>query len=112
MGRTFAMTAVEEGRPSRSPGDRGLAMIGAAKRDPEALDRPRDFDIGRSPNRRVTFGCGMNFCIGARLPRPDGKIAFSRLIGRVPDMRLPEEAPEWRRTIIMDGPRRLPDRMS
>ncbi len=91
-------------------GDRVFAMLNAANMDPEVFDRPQDFDVGRKPNRHVTFGYGTHFCMGAMLARLEGEVAFTRLVARFPDAR-PAGEPDWHRTIIMRGPSRLPVRL-
>ena len=52
-------------------GDRVFAMINAANRDPRQFQDPDSFDIGRAPNRHVTFGQGRHFCLGAPLAKID-----------------------------------------
>ncbi|MGL1572117.1 cytochrome P450, partial [Vibrio parahaemolyticus] len=65
---------------------------------------PETFDIERSPNRHVTFGYGIHFCLGSQLARLEGKIAVGELVRRFPDMRLgPQGEPEWVNAVIMRG---------
>ena len=46
----------------------GLGIAGA-NRDPEAIDRPAEFDVSRTQARNLTFGRGAHFCLGASLAR-------------------------------------------
>ncbi len=90
-------------------GDRVFIMLNAANRDPRQFDRPDELDLRRSPNRHVTFGSGIHFCLGAPLARLEAQIAIPALIERFPDMRLADDdPPEWLDALIMRGMRRLP----
>ncbi|MCC2111682.1 MAG: cytochrome P450, partial [Hyphomicrobiales bacterium] len=63
-------------------------MIGAANRDPAQFPDPDRFDIGRQPNRHLSFGLGIHICAGNSLARIEGKIAFSKLFTRFPTLAL------------------------
>mgnify|MGYP003384644572 CR=1 FL=1 len=65
-----------------------VAFLGSANRDPEAFANPENFDITRSPNRHLTFGYGIHFCIGAPLGRLETKVAIMALIHAFPELRL------------------------
>lgn len=94
---------------SLTAGDRVFAMINAANRDPEDFEDPEAFDIERTPNRHVTFGHGLHFCLGAALARLEARIAVGELVRRFPAMRLgPQGEPEWVNAMIMRGLRTLP----
>ncbi len=92
-------------------GERVFAMINAANRDPRRFERPHELDLGRTPNRHLTFGQGVHFCLGAPLARLEGKVCISRLVERFPDMRAGSAAPEWIDALIMRGPTSLPLRL-
>lgn len=66
-------------------------MIGAANHDPDQFPEPERFDIGRRPNRHLSFGLGVHICAGNALARIEGRIAFGKLFERFPTLRL--EAP-------------------
>jgi cytochrome P450 len=57
----------------------------AANRDPEAFERPHEFDIRRPSNRKhVAFGFGAHVCIAAPLVRAETTILLEKLITRFP----------------------------
>lgn len=72
-------------------GDRIYCMIHAAHHDPAQFPEPERFDITRSPNRQLSFGLGMHFCVGAPLARLEAQIALTQLFARFPKMRLQKE---------------------
>ncbi|GAB3738946.1 cytochrome P450 [Amycolatopsis oliviviridis] len=64
------------------PGDRVVAMITAANRDPEVFTDPHTFDPDRTPNPHLSFGHGIHFCLGAHLARLEVRIALTALFDR------------------------------
>ncbi len=88
-------------------GDRVFVMVTAANRDPRAFDDPDRFDIGRNPNRHLTFGQGIHICLGARLAREEGRIAVPALLHRFPRLALAGE-PVWLDAMVPRGLVRLP----
>ena len=90
-------------------GERVFAMLNAANRDPRQFEDADRLDIERSPNRHLTFGQGIHFCLGATLARNEGQIAINGLLERFPNMRPTEgESEQWMDALIMRGMRRLP----
>ena len=90
-------------------GERVFAMLNAANRDPRQFEDADRLDIERSPNRHLTFGQGIHFCLGATLARNEGQLAINGLLERFPHMRPAEDEPEqWMDALIMRGMRRLP----
>lgn len=69
-----------------------LSVAGGANRDPAVFSDPERFDITRNPNRHVTFGSGIHFCMGSTLARVQLRIAIKALITRFPNLRLAAEA--------------------
>lgn len=67
--------------------------LGAANRDPSRYPEPDVLQLGRDPH--VAFGHGIHYCVGARLARIEGEIAFGTLLRRFPELVLAAE-PEWR----------------
>jgi cytochrome P450 len=63
-------------------------MIGAANRDPAQFDRPDVIDVGRNPNRHVSLGHGVHYCLGAALARLELRVAVKGFLTRFPRYRL------------------------
>jgi len=68
-----------------------MVLPSAANRDPVRFPDPDRFDLDR-PNARehVAFGRGPHACAGAPLARTEARVAFSRLVSRLADIRLSE----------------------
>lgn len=89
------------------PGDRVFAMIAAANRDPAAFAEPEGLDVARAPNRHLSFGHGIHFCMGAPLARLEGRIAYAALSGRLARLELLDPDPEWIDSLSLRGVRSL-----
>ena len=63
-------------------------MIGAANRDPVQFERPDAIDVARNPNRHVSLGHGVHYCLGAALARLELRVAVKGFLKRFPDYRL------------------------
>ena len=85
--------------------------IGAANRDAQQFPDAGRFDVGRRPNRHLTFGQGDHACSGMNVARMEARIAFGRLLARFAKIEL-AGAPERDRRIRFRGFRRLPVRVS
>ena len=83
-------------------GDQVALLLGAANRDPKALDQPDRFDPTRPPKVNKSFGGGLHFCAGAPLARLEMQIALQILFERCPDLKLAAE-PEYSNTYHFHG---------
>lgn len=91
-------------------GQMTLGVIGSANRDEKVFNKPDELDITREPNRHLSFGQGIHFCLGAPLARFEAEIAINTLLRRTSDLRL-RVAPEslrWRPSIMLRGLESLP----
>jgi cytochrome P450 len=79
-GTTVGDVAVEEG-------DSVVLALGAANRDPRRFRLPDEFVLDRPPSQPISFGFGRHHCIGARLARLEGELAFRALAAREPQLR-------------------------
>jgi cytochrome P450 len=72
-------------------------VVGAANRDPAALERPAEFDITRPKHPHLGFGSGVHFCVGHWAARISiGEIAVPVLYDRLPGLRTdPRRNEDW-----------------
>jgi cytochrome P450 len=103
-----AIDNIEIGDKVVQAGDQLSAVIGAANRDPAQFPDADRFDVTRQPNRHLAFGLGLHFCLGAPLARTEGRIGFTRLLERLPSLRLANAAPQWSPNTMFRGLRTLP----
>jgi cytochrome P450 PksS len=91
-------------------GDLLTVVLGSANRDETQFRDPAVLDIARDPNRHLSFGQGIHFCLGAPLARMEGQIALATLFRRFPKVRLarPDEPPRWRPLLPLRGLAALP----
>ncbi len=106
----FERTALRDTEVAGHPvpaGTRIAALLGAAARDPEAVDRPDELDVGRVRNPHLGFGAGVHYCLGAPLARLEIAAVLDALRVHLPGMVLAGE-PERLPTFVMRGLRTLP----
>lgn len=91
-------------------GEMTLGVIGSANRDESVFENPDQLDITREPNRHLSFGHGIHFCLGAPLARMEAQIAINTLLRRRPGLRLTgkPESLRWRPSMILRGLDALP----
>jgi cytochrome P450 len=85
-----------------------LIVTGAANRDPRAYVEPDRFDITRDGPLGITFGHGIHYCIGAHLARLEGKIAFTEMYRRWPDLQVDLDAVRYVHMANVAGPASVP----
>ncbi|MGW3044192.1 cytochrome P450 [Kitasatospora sp. NPDC001159] len=68
----------------------------SANRDGTVFSDPGRFDITRTPNGHVSFGCGPHFCLGARLARIQMAALIRRIVVDLPGLELVPGAPPQR----------------
>lgn len=87
-----------------------FASITSANRDETHFKAPDTLDITREPNKHLSFGFGIHYCLGAPLARLEGQIALRALIERLPKLRLakPAESLRWRKGVLLRGLEKLP----
>ncbi len=83
-------------------GDTMMLLLAAAHRDPAVIERPDEFDPGRSAVRHLAFGLGPHFCLGAPLARLEAAAALTAVTTRFPDARLAAE-PVYKPHVTLRG---------
>jgi cytochrome P450 len=91
-------------------GDRVMAMIVAANLDPTANEHTDKLDLGRRPNRHLSFGTGIHFCLGHQLARIEAACGLQALFTRWPKLQLAAKPTDihWRRRPGLRSIERLP----
>lgn len=92
-------------------GDAVLLSYVSANRDEEVFDDPDKFDVGRDPNKHLSFGYGVHFCLGASLARMEINSFLTELIARIKTIELAGD-PELISTLFVGGLKRLPIRIT
>ncbi|GLV60905.1 putative cytochrome P450 YjiB [Dictyobacter sp. S3.2.2.5] len=70
-----------------------LVWNASGNRDPEQFPNPDHFDARREPNRHLTFGHGIHFCIGAPLARLEARILLPMMLEQLKDIRRVPDVP-------------------
>lgn len=105
----MATTDVQFGEQWIRKGDRILTITLANNFDSSQFPDAERFTIQRNPNRHLSFGHGIHFCIGAPLARLELKVAWGKILQRLPGLHLLHEVPlHVVANRIMFGPRQLP----
>jgi cytochrome P450 len=106
----FVNRDIELGGVRLRKGDRIMAMLAAANMDPAANPHPEPLDLTRRPNRHLSFGTGIHFCLGHQLARIEGRCALEALFRRWPGLQLavPPDTIRWRPRPGLRAIERLP----
>ncbi|AFM15751.1 cytochrome P450 [Mycolicibacterium chubuense NBB4] len=112
--KEFMRTAAEDTTVRGVPIAKGesvyLAYV-SGNRDEDVFDDPFRFDVGRDPNKHLSFGYGVHFCLGAALARMEMNSIFTELLPRLESIELAGE-PELAATTFVGGLKHLPIRCS
>ncbi|MFF8919353.1 cytochrome P450 [Streptomyces sp. NPDC015032] len=90
-GMHFARTATRDlvigGRQIRT-GDIVTLWNTSANNDEAVFDAPRQFNLSRQPNKHLSFGHGLHYCIGAYLGRAELRGLLTALVDSVESLEL------------------------
>ncbi len=99
----YALTDVEwQGKQMRT-GDLVAIVLGAANRDAKHFESPDTLEITRSPNRHLSLGQGIHYCLGAALARTEGRVVLGALRRTMPSLRVAQDEVQWQRTVAVRG---------
>lgn len=95
-------------------GSEVIGMIISANRDEDVFVDAEQLDLGRQPNRHLSFAFGSHFCLGNQLARMEARMALRGLLARFDHIELavPREQLQWKPTESLRGLRSLPLRLS
>src|SRR6267378_3742926 len=107
MARTVTRDTELGGCPLK-PGDRVAVHYASANRDESRFEHAERLDFGRQRNPHAAFGLGPHRCIGMHFARLQIEIAFSELLSRVTNLRIPKDAHVQTVVGIVLSPEHLP----
>ena len=103
----WAREPVDLGGRRIASGDRVLLVQASANRDPAVFDDPDMLDIGRRPNRQLTFGHGIHTCLGGPLARLEAQEALRYLTQEFVRAEVLTEQLRYAPTIVSRSPLEL-----
>ena len=109
VARVMATDVGLRGRRLRA-GDRVFLCPAAANRDPEAFPDPDRLDLRRADRRQLGFGLGLHYCLGAPLARLEAGVAITRVLNRLPGLRIADQELCWNPVLLSRGLRSFPVR--
>jgi cytochrome P450 len=104
----YVMEDVDHHGTTIPAGSPVLLLVAAANRDPRRYTDPDVFDIHRKDITHLTFGYGLQFCLGANLARLEGRVALDELLRRFPEWEIDDDDIELAPTSTVRGWERMP----
>jgi hypothetical protein len=107
--KAFFRTATEEtvlGGVTIPAGGLAQLLFGSANHDAAEWHDPEVFNpwaADRRSGKRMSFGHGLHYCLGAALARAEATIALESLSRRLPGLRLADQELRRMPTVILDG---------
>ena len=90
-------------------GEKIMLMFESANFDEAVFGDPENFRIDRKPNSHLAFGFGTHFCLGNQLARLELSMMTARVLERLPDLRLADDASlPLRPANFVSGPEAMP----
>lgn len=108
MCRTLTADTEFHGTELKS-GEKLMLMFESANFDETVFENPESFDIHRNPNSHLAFGFGTHFCLGNQLARLELRLMLTKVLARLPDLRLADDAAiPLRPANFVSGPESMP----
>ena len=108
MCRTLMADTVFHGTELRKD-EKIMLMFESANFDAAVFGDPENFRIDRNPNNHMAFGFGSHFCLGNQLARLELSMMTKRVLQRLPDLRLADDAVvPLRPANFVSGPESMP----
>lgn len=108
MCRTLTADTEFHGTELKS-GEKIMLMFESANFDESVFGDPDDFRIDRNPNSHLAFGFGTHFCLGNQLARLELRLMLTKVLERLPDLRLADSADvPLRPANFVSGPEAMP----
>jgi cytochrome P450 family 142 subfamily A polypeptide 1 len=90
-------------------GEKIMLMFESANFDESVFENPDEFHSDRNPNSHMAFGFGSHFCLGNQLARLELSMMTTRVLERLPDLRLADGAEvPLRPANFVSGPESMP----
>ena len=90
-------------------GEKMLLLFESANFDETVFGDPENFRIDRNPNSHLAFGFGTHFCLGNQLARLELTTMVRKIVERLPDLRLADDAAlPLRPANFVSGPEAMP----
>ena len=84
-----------------------VLLLAAGSRDPACFADPDRFFPDRPDNQHFGFGGGIHYCFGGPLARVETQVALVEMARRLENPRLVTDAPPYRPSPVLRGPRHL-----
>jgi cytochrome P450 family 142 subfamily A polypeptide 1 len=108
MCRTLTQDTTFHGTELRKD-EKIMLMFESANFDESVFGDPENFRIDRNPNNHMAFGFGSHFCLGNQLARLELSMMTTRVLQRLPDLRLADDAVvPLRPANFVSGPEAMP----
>jgi cytochrome P450 family 142 subfamily A polypeptide 1 len=108
MCRTLTADTTFHGTDMRKD-EKIMLMFESANFDETQFGDPDNFRIDRNPNSHLAFGFGSHFCLGNQLARLELSMMTTRVLERLPDLRLADGAEvPLRPANFVSGPEAMP----
>ena len=82
-------------------GSTATLVIGSGNRDEDMFDRADEFIISRKPNRHLSFGSGVHYCLGDWLGRKQSQMTLEAFLDRYPEISLLQKEFSWYKNLAV-----------